>query len=132
MRSRLGLPAAATVVAGLLVGVPASTASAATGELLTNGTLEAGGAVPTCFQQGGWGTHTVQQGVSTDTRTGTGRSWRIALSKYVSGDRKLMVAEQDGCAAVVEAGKVYSLSVDYKSTAANNALTLFRKTATGW
>ena len=107
-------------------------AYAAPAELLTNGTLEAGGATPTCFQYAGWGAHTATKGVSTDTPTGVGRSYRIELSNYQSGDRKLMVAEQDACAAKVETGKIYTLSVGYKSTSPNNAMTLFRKTATGW
>ena len=125
------LPIAAGLVLLVAVGV-VPRAYAAPTELVTNGSLEAGGAIPTCFQAGGWGTHTVTQGISNDTPTGTGRSYRIQISNYASGDRKLMLAEQGTCAAAVEAGKVYSLSVAYKSTSANNAMTLFRKTATGW
>jgi hypothetical protein len=130
----MGIRRAFSLAAGFtLLAVAASVpdAHANPTELLTNGSLEAGAAVPTCFQSGGWGAHTVVQGTSTDTPTGTGRSYRIQLSNYQSGDRKLMVSELDTCAARVEAGKVYSLSVAYKSTSANNALTLFRKTATG-
>jgi hypothetical protein len=118
-----------TLIGGLVI---APDVYAAPTELLTNGTLEAGGATPTCFQYAGWGTHTAVRGVSNDTPSGAGRSYRIALSNYQNGDRKLMVAEQDACAAKVDAGKVYSLSVAYKSTSANNALTVFRKTTAGW
>jgi hypothetical protein len=114
----------------VLVTVPQAHAEST--ELVTNGTLEAGGTMPTCFQFGGWGTHSWSHGVSTDTPTGTGRSYKIQLSNYASGDRKLMVAETDACAAAVDPGKVYSLSVAYKSTSPNNAITLFRKTSTGW
>jgi len=107
-------------------------AHAAPTELATNGSLEAGGAMPTCFQFAGWGVHNWSQGVSTDTPDGTGRSYKIQLSNYVSGDRKLMVAESDACTATVDPGKVYNLSVAYKSTSPNNAITLFRKTSNGW
>ena len=128
-RRIIAAAAGLTVLSGLVV-VPR--VYAAPTELLTNGSLEAGGAVPTCFQFAGWGTHTFSQGVSTDTPSGAGRSYRIELSNYQDGDRKLMVAEQDACAAKVDADKVYSLSVSYKSTSANNAVTLFRKTTAGW
>lgn len=133
MRTRPALVRGVTVLAAATVlSAPSLPAGAAPVELLTNGGLEQGGATPTCFQYGGWGTHTQTAGVSTDTRTGTGRSWRIQLSNYTSGDRKLMVSEQDGCAAAVTPGKTYTVSVSYKSTAVSNAITLFRRTETGW
>lgn len=130
MRVRVALAAAGALLLSSVGLVPA--ASAVTTELLTNGDLEAGSGVPTCFQTAGWGTSTVSTGFSTDTPTASGRSFRIQMSGWASGDRKLMVAEKDGCAAVVDAGKVYTVSVAYKSTSAYNAMTLFRKTSGGW
>ena len=100
---------------------------------IRNGTLAAGGAVPTCFQPAGFGTHTVQQGVSPEVPAGaTGRSWRIQLDGYVSGDRKLIPMQSPECAPTVTPGKTYDVSVSYTSSSPQNSLTLFRRNAAGW
>lgn len=130
MQVRVVLAGAAALLLTSIGLVPA--ALAAPTELATNGGLETGTGTPTCFQLAGWGTNTVATGFSTDTSSGTGRSFKIVMSGWASGDRKLMVAEQDGCAAAVDANKVYTVSVSYKSTSAYNAMTLFRKTSSGW
>lgn len=130
MRGRAALAGAGAVLLACVGLVPAAAAPV---ELLTNGSLEGGGGgAPTCFQVAGWGTNTFTTSFSTDTSTGNGRSFRIAMSGWQSGDRKLMVAEQDACAAAVDPGKVYTVSLAYKSTSAYNAMTLFRKTSSGW
>ena len=98
-----------------------------------NGNLAAGDAVPTCFQPAGFGNHTVQQGVSAEVPPGaTGRSWRIQIDGYVSGDRKLIPMQTPDCAPAVTPGKTYDVSMSYTSTSPQNSLTLFRRTPAGW
>jgi hypothetical protein len=104
---------------------PASTAGVA------NGTLEAGLDTPDCFSPAGWGDHTLAQGFSTDTPSGSGRSWSITIANRVSGDRKLVPAERAGCAPDVAVGEAYDLSIDYKSTTPVS-MSVYRQTASGW
>lgn len=104
-------------------------------ELVVNGSLAQGSGVPTCFQVGGWGTHTVQRGLSTDVPAGSAagtRSYSFTMSSYTSGDVKLLQAETAGCAATVVPGEGYDLSVSYKSTSGKNSITVFGRTAQGW
>lgn len=98
---------------------------------VTNGTLEAGSDIPDCFSPAGWGDHTLTQGFSTDTPSGSGRSWTITIANYVSGDRKLVPAERAGCAPDVVVGEAYDLSIDYKSTTPVS-MSVYRQTASGW
>lgn len=98
---------------------------------VSNGTLETGTGTPDCFSAAGWGDHTLTQGFSTDTPSASGRSWRIAITNYVSGDRKLVPAERAGCAPDVAVGESYDLSIDYKSTVPVS-MTVYRQTASGW
>jgi hypothetical protein len=101
-------------------------------ELVKNGSLTTGSPTPTCFQVAGWGTHGVTQGVSTDVPAGAGgRSYRIEISGYASGDRKLLTGESAACLLSVDPAKTYDLAVSYKSSAPAS-LTLFRHTAAGW
>jgi hypothetical protein len=102
-------------------------------ELAANGDLSAGAGVPTCYQPSGWGQSTATSGLINEVPAGaTGRSWRITMSGYQSGDYKLLAAEQAGCAPAVQPGQQYDISVSYRSTAAQQSITLFRHTAAGW
>jgi Galactose oxidase-like, Early set domain len=130
---RSGRPAA-VIVAGLVVSAAttAGLASAAATELVVNGSLESGGAMPTCFQLTGWGTNTyTAEATTSDAHTGA-RSWQLKMMERTSGDRKLMISEREECAPSVTPGKRYDVSVWYRSTAASNGLTIFRQTASGW
>jgi hypothetical protein len=100
-------------------------------ELVQNGSMESGAPTPDCFQLAEWGDHTTQAGVVNGGHTGN-KAYRIALTNYQSGDAKLLTAESGGCAPSVEAGKIYQLSVWYRSTSARNAVTAFRHTSAGW
>lgn len=98
---------------------------------VVNGSLEAGSTTPDCFSPAGWGDHALTQGFSTDTPSGSGRSWNITIASYVSGDRKLVPAERAGCAPDVIVGEAYDLSIDYKSSAPVS-MSVYRQTAAGW
>jgi len=98
---------------------------------VANGTLEAGAGTPDCFSPAGWGDHALTQGFSTDTPSGSGRSWNITIANRVSGDRKLVPAERAGCAPDVTVGEAYDLSIDYKSTTPVS-MSVYRQTASGW
>lgn len=114
---------------------PPPPAAPGEGELVVNGTLAEGGAVPTCFLPAGWGDRAVSQRVSTDVPAGAApgsRSWAVDVSAYASGDAKLIQAETAGCAPTVVPGESYDVSVDYTSTTDRNALTVFAHTAQGW
>ncbi|WP_240719962.1 galactose oxidase early set domain-containing protein [Pseudarthrobacter sp. NamB4] len=107
----------------------------AAGELVVNGNLSTGTPLPDCFITGGWGTRTVTQGLTPDvpaTASPGSRSYGITVSDYASGDTKLLQAETAGCAPSVMPGAKYNLSIDYKSTAAKNSITIFTHTAAGW
>jgi hypothetical protein len=98
---------------------------------IVNGTLESGTSTPDCFSPAGWGDHTLTQGFSTDTPSGSGRSWSITIANRISGDRKLVPSEAAGCAPDVTVGQAYDLSIDYKSTVAVS-MSVYRQTASGW
>ena len=105
------------------------------GELVVNGTLAQGQGTPTCFLAAGWGEHTVTRELSDDVPEGSAqgtRSYLQRMSNYVSGDAKLIQAEQDGCAPQVTAGQEYDLAVDYRASSERNAMTVFVHTAEGW
>lgn len=107
-----------------------------TEELVPNGTLATGAPVPTCFQNAGWGEHSVSRALTTDVPAGSEpgtRSYRLTLSNHVSGDAKLLTSEAAGCAPTVTSGEQYDLAVDYRSTiAGQHGLSVFTHTAQGW
>lgn len=99
--------------------------------LIQNGLLATGAMTPDCFQISGYGTNTHTAAVSSDVRAGsTGRSWKIDLTAYADGDRKLVTSEAAGCAPTVAVGAEYTATVWYKSTVPVSG-SFFRRTATG-
>lgn len=105
------------------------------GELVVNGNLAAGGAVPDCFLSAGWGEHGLTSELSADVPAGSAagtRSYEYTMANYVSGDRKLIQGEATGCAPAVLAGGTYEINVDYKASADRISLTVFTHTAAGW
>jgi hypothetical protein len=109
-----------------------STTTGTSTNLVTNGLLAQGTGTPTCFTPSGWGSHTVTQGFDADIPTGSsGRSWRIAISGWSSGDRKLLMSETAGCAPQVTAGTFYTATVWYRSDRTVNG-SFFRHSAGGW
>ena len=99
------------------------------GELTTNGTLEAGGNPPTGWMVSGWGTSTVSSGITNTAHGGT-RAYQITLSGRTSGDYKLLPTEASSPG--VQPGNIYTLSAWYTSTAVSNSMTIFQHTSTGW
>ena len=108
---------------------PSATTPAA-GELTSNGGLEAGGDPPTDWRLTGWGDATVTSGVTTTGAHGGTRAYSLTLAGRTQGDYKLLPV--DAKAPAVQPGSIYELSVWYRSTAPENALTVFAHTASGW
>jgi hypothetical protein len=120
-----------TSAALLVASTFAPAASAAPSTLVNPGLEQVSGTVPQCFQQGGWGDHTVSWALTDQAHTGA-VAQSLTVANYVSGDRKLMMTENIDCAPAVMPGQSYELSVWYKSTSASNSLTVFRHSAAGW
>lgn len=127
-RRRAAILVVAVLAGSLGVAVPAAAAP----PTVTNGSLEqVAQGVPTCFQRAGWGDGTVTWALTTAAHTGQ-VAQSVTVTGRTQGDRKLLVAENAGCAPAVAAGSRYRLTVWYRSTAAANSLTVFRHSAAGW
>ncbi|WP_174805484.1 galactose oxidase early set domain-containing protein [Kitasatospora sp. MMS16-BH015] len=93
--------------------------------------LDANG-FPVCWEKAGWGNGTVVSGTTTDAHGG-GRAMQVQVTGVTTGDDKVMMLENSGCAPTVTAGHQYNLALWYKSTTPNAVLTTFRHdTAKGW
>jgi len=119
-------------VVGMLAGLLAAVGPAgAAANMVTNGGLSAGtGNTFDCFDLAGWGTNTATLAAVTGT-DGTGRAARLTMSGRQSGDRKLIIRENDACGVAVTAGTSYDLYVSYTSTVPVEGA-FYRKTAAGW
>ncbi len=102
------------------------------GELVMNGSLEAGIPSPT-----GWrldttnsGRKAVVRGSLTSAARSGARAYQVTVSGQTTGDVKLMPAYN--VAPPVQPGKVYTLSVWYRSTSSRLSMTVFAHTASGW
>lgn len=120
------LPLAALGGVGVTVAQAAPTPTGP--ELVSNGSLEAGTPLPTCFARSGWGTEGTWESVA---GRNSAKAVAVTIAGYQAGDRKLLQAESTECAPKVQAGKSYRLSVWYRSTAPTN-LTVFRHSPAGW
>ncbi|MFD7546944.1 galactose oxidase-like domain-containing protein [Streptomyces sp. NPDC059816] len=130
-RRRTALLGVVTMVAGLLLATPQTAAAA---NLLTNPGFETpgpgGSELPHCWSKAGWGDNDFTYDTVSDARTGTA-AVKVALSRRASGDRKAMLTENPTCAPTVQPGTQYDLSLWYKSTTPDTAVTLFRRDTTG-
>lgn len=122
--------------AGLMLAVTAGPALQGIAEAapvtIVNANLEqAPNGVPSCFTQAGWGQHDVTWALVDGAHSGA-KAQSLTVANYVSGDRKLMMAEDAACAPTVTPGESYEASLWYKSTAARNSLTVFRHSVAGW
>ncbi|WP_405731995.1 DUF1929 domain-containing protein [Streptomyces sp. NBC_00028] len=129
-RRRQALLGVTALTAGLLLATP-QPASAA--NLIKNPGFEtAGGDMPYCWEKSGWGDNDFTFSTTADAHSGT-KAMKVELTRRVEGDRKALITESTECAPVVTPGKQYDLSLWYKSTTPDTAVTLFRHDATaGW
>lgn len=124
--------ARAVLILALVIGLIYPSVVNAAPDTIVNPSLEqTTNNVPNCFGQSGWGDHNFNWSLTNDAHTGT-VAQSITLSNYVSGDRKLLLAEAADCAPAVTPGSQYDLSVWYKSTSDNISFTLFRHSGAGW
>ncbi|GAA0806203.1 galactose oxidase early set domain-containing protein [Spirilliplanes yamanashiensis] len=130
-RRRLALALAFLVVVPL--GLLGQQAAFAAGNLLDNPGLEIlDGDLPRCWAARGWGDNTGSTEVVGDAYTGR-HAVRVTLTARTDGDRKLIAVENADCAPAVTPGRQYDLSVRYRSSTPDAAVTVFRHdTATGW
>lgn len=98
-------------------------------QLTINPGLENGGNPPDGWMLAGWGDATVTSGVTSDAHSGT-RAYAITLANRTQGDYKLIPTQADSPS--VQPGSTYNISAWYKSTSANNSVTIFAHTASGW
>ncbi|MEV6587626.1 galactose oxidase-like domain-containing protein [Streptomyces acidicola] len=128
---RTSLLGVGALAAGLLLAVP-QPASAA--NLVKNPGFETAGTgdMPYCWEKSGWGDNDVTYSTVADAHSGS-KAMKVELTRRVDGDRKVLITESTECAPVVTVGRQYDLSLWYRSTTPDTAVTLFRHDATaGW
>lgn len=131
-RRRRGLQALLLVCAAALVPMTAApSASAAPPDVVNPGLENVTGGVPDCFSRSGWGDHAVTWAIVGDAHTGAAAA-SVTVSGYASGDRKLLISENDACAPAVTPGETYTVGAWYTSTSGANSITVFRHSAAGW
>ena len=85
--------------------------------LLQNPGLEQGsGNTPTCWLLGGYGTNTFTWTWTSDAHSGS-HAENVNITSFTNGDRKLLNAFNGTCSIATQAGRVYTITVWYKSTA---------------
>ncbi|MFJ1644323.1 galactose oxidase-like domain-containing protein [Streptomyces sp. NPDC088258] len=124
----------AALTCGLLLG--AQHPAAAGVNLIKNPGFETaapdGDGMPYCWERSGWGDNDFTFATVSDARTGT-KALRVELTRRAEGDRKALITESAACAPTVAEGYQYDLSLWYKSTTPDAAITLFRHdTTAGW
>jgi hypothetical protein len=124
-----------TLNTGTTAPPPTSPPPSQTTNLVVNGDHATGTGIPTCWMEGSWGTHS-RSGALSATEVPAGspagtRSFAYTVSGYQTGDAKIMASDAVGCAPTVSPSTSYTLGVQYKSTVATNAITLFTATSTG-
>ncbi|MFE3827153.1 galactose oxidase-like domain-containing protein [Streptomyces sp. NPDC059092] len=132
---RTALLAVTALTAGLLLS--AQQPALAGADLVKNPGFETpgtGGAgdMPYCWEQSGWGDNDFSFTTVADAHSGT-KALKVELTRRADGDRKALITESAACAPGVRPDRQYDLSLWYKSTTPDVALTLFRHdTTTGW
>ena len=85
--------------------------------LLQNPGLESGsGTTPTCWALAGYGTNTFAWTWTTDAHSGS-HAENLNITSYTNGDRKMLNAFNGTCSIATAAGRRYTITVWYKSTA---------------
>ncbi len=126
-RRRTALMAVTGLTMGLILTSP-QPASAA--NLVKNPGFETAGGdgMPYCWEKSGWGDNDFAFTTTGDAHSG-GKAMKVELTRRVEGDRKALITESASCAPVVTPGKQYDLSLWYRSTTPDTAVTLFRHDA---
>ncbi|MFC4514666.1 galactose oxidase-like domain-containing protein [Streptomyces ehimensis] len=118
---------------GLLLAAPAP--ATAGSNLVVNPGLEslrASDAMPTCWEKAGWGDNDFTV-TTTDQSHSGGKALALSVTRRVSGDRKVLMAEDSSCAPSVTPSHQYDLSLWYKSTTPDSSVTVFRHDVkAGW
>ena len=110
----------------------ASTSASAGVNLVVNPGFEQGSGFPVCWQATGAGTNTASIGTTNLAHSG-GKALKVSISKFTSGERIAMIAENPGCAPTVIPGHQYNLGVYYMSTTPNAVIDVYRHDAKkGW
>ncbi|MEU9151006.1 galactose oxidase early set domain-containing protein [Streptomyces sp. NPDC048417] len=128
---RTALVGVGALTAGLLLTAPQPAEAA---NLVRNPGFETAGTdgMPYCWEKSGWGDNDFAFATTTDAHSGS-QAMKVTLTRRVDGDRKALITESTDCAPVVTAGQQYDLSLWYKSTTPDTAVTLFRHdTTAGW
>jgi Big-like domain-containing protein len=130
MTNRLAI---AFALAALALGAIALAVSAATGNLLSNASLEsASNGVPTCWLLGGYGTNSYTWARTTDAHSGS-YAEQLTVTKLSSGDRKLVSKQDSGtCAPAATPGHAYTVTVYYKSNTAPRLFAYYRTAKGSW
>ncbi len=85
--------------------------------MLQNPGLESGsGNTPTCWALAGYGTNTFTWTWTTDAHSGS-HAENLSITAYTNGDRKMLNAFNGTCSIATAAGRRYTITVWYKSTA---------------
>jgi hypothetical protein len=86
---------------------------------------------PDCYTLAGWGNITATGASVADAHTGT-KGYRIDVTARTSGDRKLMITENNACGVKVTPGKRYDVAAWYKSNVPTNFTAFRHDTTAGW
>ena len=101
--------------------------------LAKNPSLEtATGSTPTCWTLGGYGNNTVAWTRTSDAHSGSfGEA--LSVTAYTDGDRKMVTTQDTGtCAIGVTAGRQYTVTTWYKSSAQPVIFAYYRSAAGVW
>jgi peptidoglycan/xylan/chitin deacetylase (PgdA/CDA1 family) len=127
------ITAKATDTAGNTKTSTAVTVSVRNVNLLKNQSLEtASGTTPTCWTLGGYGNNTFAWTRTSDAHAGSFGEL-MSVTAYTDGDRKLVSTQDTGtCAAPAVAGRTYTATAWYKSTAQPIIFAYYRSSAGVW
>lgn len=132
-RRRTALFTVGALTTALLVSAPQA-AQAGPPNLISNPGFETAGTgpMPACWSQSGWGDNDYTFETVADAHSGT-KAMKVELTRRVDGDRKALITENTVCAPTVVPDRQYDLSLWYKSTTPDVAVTLFRRdTQASW
>jgi hypothetical protein len=136
-RWREGKPLRAAIGAvslALPIVVVASTNASAGVNLVVNpGVDQAGsGGFPLCWQASGSGSNTYSVDTTSQAYSGS-KAFKVSISKYSSGERLAMIAENSSCAPTAVPGHEYNLGVYYMASSPDAVIEVYRHDAKkGW